>query len=119
MEKNYYIKSNYKPNEIAETIDTKKKKYWLDYRISRMYYHRYYLFKSCKKLIKKKKLNSVLDIGCGPANKLMKLIYPVCQDVYGIDQEHIININRKKFGLDTFFSDNIENSMLNFKRKLN
>ena len=59
----------------------------------------------------------ILDIGCGYAIKLMKFIHPVCNEVYGIDQENIINFCRKKYNLNTFLVDDIENSKLDLKKK--
>lgn len=117
MNKNYKIKSNYKPNKKIKTIDTNIIRYWTNWRISRSYYSRYYLFKKNRHLIKKLKINSVIDIGCGTAIKLMKFLYPVCHEIYEIDQEHIIKICRIKYGLDTFIVDNIEKSKIDLKKK--
>ena len=117
MSKNYFIKSNYKPNKKIETIETKKKLYWTNHRISQDFYTRHLLFKKIRKLIKKEKLKSILDIGCGPATKLMGILYPICPEVCGIDQERIILICRKKYNLNTFFSDDIENTTLSLKKK--
>ena len=117
MEKNYYIKSNYKPNKENKTFETGEIKYWINNRIHHSLYSRPLLYKCSKKLIKKKNLKSVLDIGCGPAVKLMKYIYPICHDIYGIDQENIIKFCKNKYGLKNFFIDNIEKSTLNLKKR--
>ncbi len=117
MEKNFKIKNNYVSNNIIETIEEGEKKYWTNYRISLSYYTRYYLFKILKKFIKKINIKSVLDSGCVATVKLIKFILPGCQEVYGSDQEVIIEFCRKKFGLNTFFADDIENSKLDLKKK--
>ena len=117
MERKYFIKPNYKSNLIINTFDSKDKIYWTKERISQSYYTRYYLYKFCKKLVKKQKLKSVLDIGCGSALNLMKFIQPECDEVFGIDQEKVINYCKKRYGLKTFISDNIENSSLNLDKK--
>lgn len=117
MERNYFIKKNYKANLVTHTVDTENQIYWSKSRILHSYYNRYNLYNFCKKLVKKKDLKNVLDVGCGPALKLMKLIYPNCHEVYGIDQESIIEFCKKKHGLKTFFSDDIENPSLNLDKK--
>lgn len=117
LEKKYFIKNNYQPNKSRGTYEINKRIYWNTGRISQSYYARHSFYKYCKKLIKKKNLKSVLDIGCGPATKLMKLIYPICHNIYCIDQERIIKYCRERYGLNFFFSDDIENSHLNFKKK--
>ena len=117
MKNNYFIKPNYKPNLTTETRETKENTYWTFDRISQSYYTRYYLYKFLRKLIKKMNISSVLDIGCGYAIKLMKFIHPVCNEVYGIDQENIINFCRKKYNLNIFLVDDIENSKLDLKKK--
>ncbi len=117
MEENYFIRSNYHVNPKIETIESGNKIYWTNERISQSFYAQYSVYKLCRKLIKIKNIKSVLDIGCGPANKLMKLIYPACNDVYGIDQERMINFCIKHHGLKNFFTDDIENSNLNLNKK--
>ena len=117
MNDNYFIKSSYKPNKILETIETEDHKYWTERRISQSYYSQYYIYKFCRKLVKKENLKSVMDIGCGFAVKLMELIYPICNEVYGIDQERIIQFCVKNFGLRTFLTDNVENPKINLDKK--
>lgn len=117
MENNYFIKSSYTSNKEIKTIDTDDTKYWNNPRIIRIFYTRYYLFKSIRRLIKKLELKSVLDIGCGPATKLIKFFHPLCQDIYGIDQEYIIEKNIKLYGLKTFYTDDFENPKLDLQKK--
>lgn len=117
MDKSYFIKNNYITNKPIEN-KVGKEIYWTKERIQRShYYAQYYVYKFCKKLIKKKNLKSVLDIGCANAIKLMNLIYPVCQEVYGIDQRSIIDYCKKRYKLISFYSDDIEYSKLNLNKK--
>jgi len=117
LENKYYIKNNYISNLEPETIETEDNIYWTEQRINQSYYTRYFLYKFCKKFIIQNKISSVLDIGCGSAIKLMKFIYPVCHNVYGIDQERIVKFNRKKYKINTFYADDIEDSKLNLEKK--
>jgi len=95
MEKNYFIKNSYIPNKLTEKVNVQE---WEGLNLSKItYYYQYYVYLFCKKLIKRFKLKSVLDIGCRDGNKLMKLIYPVCNYVYGIDiEKYFIELCKKK-----------------------
>lgn len=117
MEKNYFIKSGYLPNKIVETVDNDFKNYWNPNRLRMAYYDQYAAYKYSRDLITEKNLKSVIDIGCGPAIKLLKLIYPICKNTYGIDNDFIIKYCKKKFQLNSFFADDIENPILNLSKK--
>jgi len=116
-EKNYFIKEGYKTNlsGIAEMLDTT---FWANKKHSEFrIYIQYYVYQTAKKLIKKYNLKSVLDIGCGGGTKLMKLIYPICKDICGIDNPAIIRINKEIYNPEIFFGDNIENPRLILNKK--
>lgn len=113
---NYFIKKNYIPNNTNIAIENEKN-YWTLGRIFQSFYTQYEIYKICKKIIKNTNIKSVLDIGCGSATKLMNLIYPITKEVYGIDQTRIINYCRKRFKLDTFLVDNIEDPSLKLEKK--
>ncbi len=117
MEKNFFIKEDYVAKTDIASIGYNKNIHWLTKKISESYYNQYFVYKICKEFIKQEKLESVLDIGCGTAIKLIELIYPVCHEIYGIDQELSIKYCRKKYGLNNFFIDDIENPNQNLKRK--
>ncbi len=116
LDRNYFIKPNYIANKSTETIESENKFFWTEDRILQSFYTRYYLFKNIKNLIEKFKLRSILDIGCGPAYNLMKILYPLCNEIYGIDQPRIINFCKKRYGITTFYADDIENSTLNINK---
>ena len=76
------------------------------------------MYKFARKIIKKRKIESVLDIGCRDARKTMKLFYPLINELYGINNErYFIDICKKRYGLITFYYDNIENSNLELNKK--
>lgn len=116
MEKNYFIKNGYIPNKITENVNIQE---WEGLGLSqKTYYYQYYTYLICRNLAKKFKLKSVLDVGCRDANKLMKLIYPICNDVYGIDKEkYFIELCKKKFKNHNFFIDDVENPKLKINKK--
>lgn len=117
MIKKYFIKEGYNPNppEIVREINMN---FWGDREVTGFrIYRQYYVYETIRKLIKKYKLQSVLDIGCGTGIKLVKLIYPVCYDIYGVDCPEIVDINRKNYGPLFFFSDDIENPKFPLNKK--
>lgn len=115
MKNNYYIKKEFIPNVIKLQ---QTKTYWTyEKYLNSSIYMEYDLYKFCKKLIKKLGLKSVLDIGCGNALKLIRIIYPECKEIYGVN----IGLNsaffRKTYGLDTFYDDDIESPQLVLDKK--
>ncbi|MHA1757745.1 MAG: class I SAM-dependent methyltransferase [Promethearchaeota archaeon] len=103
---NYYIKQEYIP--IREKNKIKEKQYWTSSKISQSFYTQYSVYQFCRDIIKKNNIKTVLDIGCGPATKLMKLIYPICPNIYGIDKGKIIHYCKRRYGLNTFFEIDLE-----------
>jgi len=113
---NYFIKKGYKTLNEIKKFDIK---YWEDnYKnTNKPLYFQYYVYKFARKILKKNNLESVLDIGCRDARKLMKLLFPICNEIYGIDHElYFINYCKKKYKLANFFVDDIENSNLNLNK---
>lgn len=115
LKSNYFIKDTFKPRKTPNIIYNGI--YWNQKRLNSPFLYQYSTYKFCKKLIKKFQLHSVLDIGCGTANKLMNLIYPVCKNIYGIDRKNIIEYCKKIYNLGNFFADDIENSKLKLEKK--
>ena len=60
--------------------------------------------------------NSLLDIGCGFATKLVKFVYPHCRDITGIDTRGTIDVCNKRYNIGTWFADDIENPSLKLHR---
>ncbi len=110
--------NNYCIKEELEENRSTSKQFWTNEKIKKRDDESHYdVYKLCRKIIKKKEVKSVLDIGCGIGIKLMKLIEPVCENIYGIDQELSINYARQKYGQKNFFIDNIEDPELKLKQK--
>lgn len=111
MEK-FFIKAGYKCNldkkdQAIPYLDTVES--------SSSYQDKVYQF--CHELIKKYKLKNVLDIGCGFGIKLKKYIYPICQDIVGIDTEHSIKFCKEKYAFGKWNVDDIESPTFKLKRK--
>lgn len=60
--------------------------YWNAERLAASGRYQYHVYAWAAELAAERGLRSVLDVGCGPATKLARLVHPVCPDVEGIDQ---------------------------------
>ena len=105
----YFIKEGYKTNKGTITYVCEDKK------IAAIYQTAVYQF--AQKIIRKHKLQSLLDIGCGNGDKLQRFIYPFCSDITGVDTKKIIEYCKKEYSFGKLFIDNVENSQVDFNRK--
>ena len=79
--------------------------------------YQYSVYMYAKDLMMEHGLLNILDIGCGTGVKLAEIIYPVCQDVTGIDTKHCIDICKKQHHFGEWVADDIENPSLNLGKK--
>jgi SAM-dependent methyltransferase len=114
---NYCIRHDYisRPASVpdAHELDTQ---YWNPYRTCMAKYYQYHVYLYGKELIVEKGLQSVLDIGCGPAWKLKTLIAPVCNDIIGLDRASIIEYCKQRFDFAQFISYDIEKETFPLKK---
>jgi SAM-dependent methyltransferase len=111
--KNYFIKKGYQNQPVNRTLSVKPGDvYWTQERIRSNMYYQYEAYITSRDLIKNNNLKSVVDIGCGVAGKLMKVIYPVCQDITGIDQKEAIEYCKSHYRHGRFLVDNLEKPKL-------
>lgn len=75
------------------------------------------VYKYAQRIIKKEKMASVLDIGCGYGHKLCKYIMPFCDDIVGIDTEHAITFCSNNYSFGEWHVDDIENPKIELNRK--
>lgn len=110
---NFFIKQGYKNQSKNWTLSTKKGDlYWTRDRIRASFYYQYETYKLARSLITKHELKSVVDVGCGVAVKLMRVVYPACKDVTGIDQEEAIDYCNAHYSQGKFLVDNFEKPKL-------
>lgn len=84
------LPADYRQQAVAMTHDQvrpeSEQAYWNADRLSASGRYQYHVYAWAAALITKRGLKSVLDVGCGPATKLGRLIHPLCPDIEGIDQ---------------------------------
>ncbi len=110
---NYFIKKGYQSQAQNRTLSIKKGDlYWTPERIKTSGHYQYEAYVIAGKLIKDHGLKSVVDIGCGVATKLMKVIWPVCHEVTGIDQKEAVDYCLAHYPRGKFLVDNLEKPTL-------
>lgn len=109
-DKTYCIKSGYQPRIESEPSTSKEEgePYWNEKRMKSSQYYQYSVYTRAASYIKKAKLKNVLDIGSGSGYKLMKLIFPYCKKVTGIDQPYIVDVCRKRYPAATWSSVDLD-----------
>lgn len=114
----YFLPDNYEPNVVNHTIETEHNNYWNEKRLKKAELYQWSTYNTAKKIFLRKKYSSVIDIGCGPAIKLMKNFSKISNNIMGIDQESAINYCQKRYHKGKFIIDNIENSNKKIKSKM-
>jgi SAM-dependent methyltransferase len=76
----------------------------------------YEVYECASRIIRKYKLTSILDIGCGCGMKLKKLILPASQDITGIDEASTIAWCKQNHDFGTWYDDNLEDPKLDLGR---
>lgn len=108
---NYCIRPDYTPNFESRTLDTNEEVFWRSARIRTSQFYQWHVYDYVAQLVRERNLRTVLDVGCGPATKLMSCIAPLAQ-VYGIDQQSAVTYCKNTYSSGTFMVDDFENPRL-------
>ncbi|MCD4747633.1 MAG: methyltransferase domain-containing protein [Bacteroidales bacterium] len=114
IDKKFFIKDGYIPNEINITIDdVSGGNYWNKSRLISSEYYQFYVYKYAIEIIKKYSLETLIDIGCGTGRKL-KIIHENLPNIkiIGIDQKDVIDFCKKSYYFGDWYVDNFENANL-------
>lgn len=105
----FFIKEDYKSRDQNLTLDTGvDPKYWTEARVREAGQFQYYVYEYCLKLIKKHKLKSFMDVGCGAPVKVKQLISPHCPTITLVDQPTTKRIANKILPSARFISADLE-----------
>lgn len=94
----YNIKADYTPNLLPRTYQDNPE-FANEYQIE--------VYKLAVDLIKKHKLQSVADVGCGHGYKLNKYVIPRVETTVGIDMPESIRYCQEEYSSGTWISDDI------------
>jgi cyclopropane fatty-acyl-phospholipid synthase-like methyltransferase len=109
MKSNYFIKTGYQPNpRLSYDNSVIDSAYWTTKRIRQTTYNNYYTYKYVQNILKINKLASVLDVGCGIGLKLMNMISPYVNTIYGIDSPGAVTYCKEKYPQAGFYGIDFE-----------
>ncbi len=104
---------------MNNTIDeNRESKYWNKYRINKSASYQYDVYKFASSLVSGKK-DKVVDIGCGPATKLVKIIGKKTKNIIGLDQDSAIQFCKKQYKFGSFYKVDLESVGNNFNKVQN
>lgn len=108
--KNYFIKDGYIQNDIIETRDSVSDgTYWNKSRINNSRYYQYYVYDYALEIINRKKIKTVMDVGCGVAIKLGMLNSRTENvEFVGIDQGSAIEYCRRTYDWGTWITEDFD-----------
>lgn len=105
--KNYCIREDYIANNENRTLESEGNVFWNKERIYYSSLYQWHVYRYGLEIIKRNHIKNVLDIGCGTASKLVKMISPAA-NIYGIDQPTAIEYCKANYKVGTFYADNLE-----------
>ena len=111
INKKYCLPENYQGHELRTTMATVSgKDYWTRKRIRYSRIYQYHVYRYAAKIIQEKKLKSLIDVGCGPASKLVRINSEIPDlSITGIDQHDAINYCKKAHSFGEWYIDDFEN----------
>ena len=105
--KDYSIRKDYVSHRQTVTLDAEGRVYWDRKRIDESAFYQWHVYRYAQELIRRNRIERVLDIGCGAATKLVGMLSPFAE-VCGIDQPSAIDYCRAAYKVGTFYADNLE-----------
>lgn len=105
--KTYCIKREYIPNTENMTLEAGGRVFWDKRRIYHSSLYQWHVYDYALKLIRKYNIKNVLDVGCGPATKLMDMLSNEAE-IYAIDQPSAIEYCKATYNKGNFYADNFE-----------
>jgi SAM-dependent methyltransferase len=95
MSETYFIRADYRPRAPRGHSPELQPDYWdaARIRMSRSYQRQVYT--RARALLRERGFRSVIDVGCGPATKLVEILSPAARDVVGVDVAPAIDYCRR------------------------
>ena len=107
MNDNFRIRSDYTARSGNQTFDTDDRTFWDPARILTGAVYQYAVYQWAQELLQDVQAPRVLDVGCGPATKLVNIL-STHADVHGIDQPNAVNYCRQTHPVGQFYADDFE-----------
>ena len=107
----FFIRSDYRPRKTVETVgEMSSGEYWTDARIKGALLYQFPVYQYARRLIRRRRAETIVDVGCGVGHKL-KYVHsrePQCSYI-GIDQASAISYCREHHGFGRWIVDDFEN----------
>jgi len=115
MSEDYGIKPGYAANTVLLTPDESSgTHYWTEARLRASRYFQFAVYAYAGRVARRRKLESLLDVGCGSGAKLAYLHRRVPElDIRGVDQAHAIDLCRATHDFGTWHVDDFEDPAKN------
>ena len=106
----YFIKADYQPNTEIRTLDANTgAAYWTPDRIRRSGYYQFPVYRYALALAERKRLNRLIDVGCGVATKLAYIHRQrPDMEIIGIDQQNAVAFCREHYDFGTWHADHFD-----------
>lgn len=118
MVERYYIRTGYQSNEQVLTFKgDEARTYWTNERIRAAASCQYYVYEKCLSLVQSKGYDSLLDVGCGPPEKVKWLLAPYCTDIVLIDKPSLAQLVKQILPHGRFIPANLEHIDFDLSKK--
>lgn len=119
MEERYCIKPRYRSNQqVCISDGDKSGAFWSGERIeaTERYQYQYYVYRSCRDLVRSRGYKSVLDVGSGPPLKTKTLLAPYLDEILLIDVPSVLDLAKQILPEAQFMPVDLENIDLDLSR---
>lgn len=101
----YGLPNDYVTNPEVTVSTAPGQIYWTPRRIALSGLYQSHVYRWAAELVSRQALRRVLDVGCGPATKLNRMIAPLAETVVGVDQASAIEYCQKTHQHGAYFVD--------------
>lgn len=113
----YEIRDDYRPNTANLTREIGTVAYWTTKQIRRSALYQWPVYALGRQIIRERGIDFVVDVGCGPAIKLNRLLVPCVKRAVGIDQESAIQFCRSQYAHGEYIIDDLENPIVDWDQE--
>jgi len=94
----YFLPAEYveQPRSFSHDAHRDGEPYWAPWRLAESGRFQHYVYMWAASMVRRGRLASVLDVGCGPGTKLGRWISPLCSDITCLDQQTALEVVKQR-----------------------